>query len=62
VLFRGGDRGRASIGLKLASSKLKALTGGNDTVCARGLYQNPRKVDIKNKTVEASYMHGPVAH
>jgi hypothetical protein len=45
--------GRASIGLKLASSKLKALTGGNDTECAGGLYQNPRKVDIENKTARA---------
>ena len=42
------DRDGHSIGLKLDSGKLKVMTG-NDTVCARGLYQNPRNVDIKNK-------------
>jgi phage/plasmid-associated DNA primase len=42
------DRDGHSIGLKLDSGKLKVMTG-NDTVCARGLYQNPRNINIKNK-------------
>ena len=42
-----------SMGLKLDSAKLKVMTG-NDTVCARGLYQNPRNVGIKHKPIMMS--------
>ncbi len=42
-----------SLGLKLDSAKLKVMTG-NDTVCARGLYQNPRNVGIKHKPLVMS--------
>jgi hypothetical protein len=42
-----------SLGLKLDSAKLKVMTG-NDTVCARGLYQNPRNVGIKHKPIMMS--------
>ena len=42
-----------SLGLKLDSAKLKVMTG-NDTICARGLYQNPRNIGVKNKPVVMS--------
>ena len=42
-----------SLGLKLDSAKLKVMTG-NDTVCARGLYQMPRDVVIKHKSIMMS--------
>jgi hypothetical protein len=42
-----------STGLKLDSAKVKAMTG-NDTVCARGLYQNPRNVLVKHKPLMMS--------
>ncbi len=56
MLFRGGDRDGASIGLKLASGKLKALTGQRHGL-RQGLYQNPQNVDIKNKTGGADEQH-----
>lgn len=37
-----------SMSLRLDSGKLKVMTG-NDNVCARGLYQMPRNIGIKNK-------------
>jgi phage/plasmid-associated DNA primase len=42
-----------STGLKLDSAKLKVMTG-NDTVCARGLYQMPRNIGIKHKPIMMS--------
>jgi hypothetical protein len=42
-----------SMGLKLDSAKLKVMTG-NDTVCARGLYQMPRNIGIKHKPIMMS--------
>ena len=45
---QSSDRDNFSPMLCLYSGKLKVMPG-NDMVCARGLYQNPRNVDIKNK-------------
>jgi hypothetical protein len=45
---QSGDRDGHSMSLRLDSGKLKVMTG-NDSVCARGLYQNPRNVGIKHK-------------
>jgi hypothetical protein len=45
---QSSDRDGHSMSLRLDSGKLKVMTG-NDNVCARGLYQMPRNIGIKNK-------------